>query len=54
MKRGGELLVEGELSHVFMDLETGGKRPIPDDIRRALAGYVEEIDSADSEAEARA
>ena len=54
VKRDGELLVEGELSHVFMDLATGAKRRIPDQIRRALAAYVEETDSADSEAEARA
>jgi acyl-CoA thioester hydrolase len=51
VKRDGELLVEGELRHVFMDLATGNKRSIPDDIRRALAAYME---ATDSEAEARA
>ena len=33
-------LVEGELRHVFVDPATGTKRPIPDDVRDALAPYA--------------
>jgi len=36
--RGGALLVEGELAHVFVDRETLTKLPIPDGIRGALEG----------------
>jgi hypothetical protein len=39
---------------VFMDIEAAAKRSIPDDIRRALAGYVEESVSEEADAEARA
>jgi acyl-CoA thioester hydrolase len=38
--RDGELLVEGDLRHVFIDVPTKAKRSIPDDIRVALAGYT--------------
>jgi acyl-CoA thioester hydrolase len=54
VKRAGELLVEGELRHVFMDMEAGAKRSIPDDIRRALGAYVDESVSEESDAKARA
>jgi acyl-CoA thioester hydrolase len=37
--REGELLVEGDLRHVFIEVETKQKRSIPDDIRAALARY---------------
>lgn len=37
--RDGELVVEGELRHVFIDVPTKQKRPMPDDIRAALAVY---------------
>lgn len=54
VKRAGQLLVEGELRHVFMGIEAGAKRSIPDEIRRALAGYVEASVSEEADAEARA
>ena len=33
-------LVEGELRYVFVDPATGTKKPIPDDVREALAPYA--------------
>jgi acyl-CoA thioester hydrolase len=51
VKRDGDVLVEGEMRHVFVDLENGGSRPMPDDVRAALEPYVEETGA---EAEARA
>ena len=38
--RDGELLVEGDFRHVFIEVATKAKKTIPDDIRTALAGYV--------------
>jgi acyl-CoA thioester hydrolase len=38
VRRDGELLVEGELRHVFVDAETTAKTRIPDAVREALAG----------------
>jgi acyl-CoA thioester hydrolase len=35
----GELLVEGDLRHVFIDVPTKQKRPMPDDVRAALSAY---------------
>ena len=35
--RGGQLLVEGRLVHVFVDLATHAKTPMPDRLRAALA-----------------
>jgi acyl-CoA thioester hydrolase len=40
--RGSELLVEGEMRHVFVDTGTTSKRPIPDIFREKLEPYVEE------------
>lgn len=40
--RGDELLVEGEMRHVFVDAGTTNKRPIPDVFREKLAPYLEE------------
>ena len=37
VRRAGELLVEGELAHVFVDTGTYAKTPIPDRLRAALA-----------------
>jgi acyl-CoA thioester hydrolase len=37
VERAGELLVEGELAHVFVDTDTYTKTPIPDRLREALA-----------------
>ena len=37
--RGDELVVEGDLRHVFIDVPTKEKRPMPDHIRAALAAY---------------
>src|SRR3954447_27060064 len=37
---GERLIVEGEIRHVFIDPETKGKRPMPDDIRAGLEPYV--------------
>ncbi len=39
--RGDELLVEGEMRHVFVDAGTSAKRPIPDDYRKRLEPYVD-------------
>ena len=39
--RADELLAEGELRHVFIDLDTKQKKRIPDDVRRALEPYLE-------------
>ena len=38
--RDGELLAEGLLRHVFVDVVNGGKTEIPADIRAALAPYA--------------
>jgi acyl-CoA thioester hydrolase len=38
IRRDGELLVEGEMVHVFIDRATLTKTPIPERIRSALAG----------------
>src|SRR5690349_24944542 len=40
VKRDGGVLVEGEMRHVFVDLEKGGSTPMPDEVRTALAPYV--------------
>jgi acyl-CoA thioester hydrolase len=39
--RGDELCVEGEMRHVFVDLATLQKTPIPDDIRGPLGRHAE-------------
>jgi acyl-CoA thioester hydrolase len=36
IERDGQLLVEGRIAHVFIDLATHAKIPIPDDLREAL------------------
>jgi acyl-CoA thioester hydrolase len=46
VKRDDELLVQGEMRHVFVDIERGGSRPIPDEVRAALEAYVEEAPAA--------
>jgi acyl-CoA thioester hydrolase len=38
IRRDGELLVEGEMVHVFIDREALTKTPIPERIRAALTG----------------
>lgn len=38
--RGAEVLVEGDLRHVFIDPATKAKAPIPGDVRTALSGYA--------------
>ena len=38
--RDGDVLVEGELRHVFVDATTWEKTPIPDAVRAALAAVV--------------
>ena len=38
--RGDEEVVEGELRHVFVLRDGGGKTPIPDRVRQGLAPYV--------------
>ena len=38
-ERGGELLAEGELRHVFIDTETFEKKEIPDDVRAGLGRF---------------
>ena len=37
IERDGELLVEGEVRHVCIDPATKLKKPLPDDVRAALA-----------------
>ena len=39
--RDGDLLVEGELRHVFVDATTWTKTAIPDEVRTALAPWAE-------------
>jgi acyl-CoA thioester hydrolase len=50
VRRDGEQLVEGTMRHVFVDLETMRKTPIPDWIREALDPWV--VEPADAEATA--
>lgn len=38
--RGREQLVEGDLRHVFIDLTTLGKTPIPEWVRSGLAPWI--------------
>jgi acyl-CoA thioester hydrolase len=40
VSRDGECLVEGDFRHVFIEVPTKAKAPIPDEIRSALAGYA--------------
>lgn len=42
----GELVVEGEMRHVFVDTTTGAKRAIPDEVRRGLAPYLQGLGPA--------
>jgi acyl-CoA thioester hydrolase len=44
VRRGGELLVEGRIVHVFVDAATLAKKQIPDEVRAGLAPYVTESD----------
>jgi len=39
ISRGGELIVEGDVRHVFIDVPTKAKRPMPEEIRAALGAY---------------
>jgi acyl-CoA thioester hydrolase len=39
ISRDGDTLVEGSMRHVFIDVASKTKKPIPDHIRAALAGY---------------
>ena len=41
IRRGDETLVEGEMVHVYVDTDTYGSRPIPDDIRQKLEPYLD-------------
>jgi acyl-CoA thioester hydrolase len=40
IERDGETVAEGELRHVFVDLQAGGTRPIPERIREGLDRYA--------------
>ena len=40
VRRDGDLLVEGEMRHVFVELETFAKTPIPDWARDGLAPWT--------------
>lgn len=42
VRRGETTVVEGDMRHVFIDPVTKAKKPIPEDIRRGLAPFVEE------------
>jgi acyl-CoA thioester hydrolase len=44
--RGDDVLVEGELRHVFVDAGTTNKRGIPDAIRAKLEPYLESEDGS--------
>ena len=44
--RGDELLIEGWLRQVFVDVKSFGKTPIPEWVREALAPYVASADGA--------
>ncbi len=39
IERAGELAAEGELRHVFLDLERSAKVPVPEAVRSGLARY---------------
>ena len=39
---GGRPVVEGRMRHVFIDVPTKAKRPIPADVRDALVRYLDE------------
>jgi acyl-CoA thioester hydrolase len=38
--RDGTVVAEGEMRHVFVEVATGAKRPIPDEVRRGLEPYL--------------
>ena len=40
IRRGEDLCVEGEMRHVFVDLSTMQKIPIPEDIRAGLSAHA--------------
>ena len=40
LRRGAEILVEGELRHVYVDTAQWAKTPVPDAMRAALAPYA--------------
>lgn len=40
LRRGDELLVEGELRHVYVDVDSFSKAPIPGGLRQALSRFV--------------
>ena len=42
VERDGELLAEGLMRHVFVDIAAGGKTEIPSEIRAALTPYLAE------------
>jgi acyl-CoA thioester hydrolase len=54
VKRDGEVLVQGEMRHVFVDLEKGGSCPMPGEVRSALEPYVDAAAETGTETEARA
>lgn len=44
--REGELLVEGDMRYVCVDVAAKEKKPIPDEVRRGLEPYVVEPEGA--------
>jgi acyl-CoA thioester hydrolase len=48
VERDGDLLAEGLMRHVFVDVAAGGKTEIPADIRSALTPYLAEAAEAAS------
>lgn len=48
VERGPELLAEGLMRHVFVDMASGGKTEIPADIREGLTAYMAEAAEAAS------
>jgi acyl-CoA thioester hydrolase len=47
VKRGDDLIVEGELRYVFIEPETKHKRPIPDEVREVLVGQASSVANAE-------
>ena len=41
IERASEVVAEGELRHVFVDLERGGTKPVPKRAREGLARYAD-------------
>jgi acyl-CoA thioester hydrolase len=45
VRREQTLVVEGEMRHVFVEVASGRKQPIPNGVRRGLEPYVRAVDA---------